>query len=218
MNLSLPIFDILNQLSSLVCHQLPERTLLINGQLLPLCARCTGIYTGFIIGMIYQFVVLKKINLLPSRRILSILSATIIILFIDGLGETLRFWYLSNDARMLIGLLCGSSISLILFPLFNHFFTKQPHQLSMNIKHYAAVLMLVMSIYLIHFSSLSYNLFYFLSLFGLIVMYVAFNAILAGMIFKFNKKTPDFAYKILIVTVSLAFLAGEGILLKILHQ
>lgn len=201
-----------------MCHQLPERTLIINGQLLPLCARCTGIYTGFIIGIIYQAVVLRKINQLPSLRIVSILSATIIFLFVDGLGETMHFWNLSNKIRLLIGLLFGSSISLILLPLFNHFFTKHLQQMSINIKHYLAVLILVVFMYLMHYSLLSYVFFYFLSLSGLVVMYVAFNATFAGMIFKINKKTLDFKYTIIIITVSIVLFAGEGVLLKILHQ
>jgi uncharacterized membrane protein len=217
MNLSFSIFDIFYQLSSLVCHQLPERTLTINGHLLPLCARCTGIYSGFIIGIIYQVVVLRKINQLPSPRIVSILSATIIFLFIDGVGEKMHLWNLSNKIRLVIGLLCGNSISLILLPLFNHFFTKQLQQLSINIKHYLALLILVISIYLMHYSPLSYIFFYFLSLIGLVVMYVAFNATFAGMIFKINKKTLDITYTVLIIMVSMVLFAGEGILLKILH-
>lgn len=217
MSLSFSIFDILNQLSSLVCHQLPERTLIINGKLLPLCARCTGIYSGFIIGMIYQVVVLRKINQLPSSGIVSILAATIIFLFIDGVGETIHLWNLSNEIRLMIGLLCGSSISLTLLPLFNHFFTKQLQQLNVNIKNYLVVLTLVVSTYLIHYSSLSYIFFYFSSLAGLIVMYIAVNATFTGMIFKINKKSLDATYTIFIIIASVFFFVGEGILLNILH-
>lgn len=35
---------------SRVCHQDPARSLVIAGALLPVCARCTGIYLGFLAG------------------------------------------------------------------------------------------------------------------------------------------------------------------------
>ena len=53
-----------NQLSSFViyrsfsavCHQMPERSFHLHGFPLGVCSRCTGIYVGFIIGlMLYPF-------------------------------------------------------------------------------------------------------------------------------------------------------------------
>jgi uncharacterized membrane protein len=39
-----------------ICHQIPERSFFINGHPLAVCARCTGIYAGFFLGLlIYPF-------------------------------------------------------------------------------------------------------------------------------------------------------------------
>lgn len=36
---------------SLVCHQLPERSFHVAGMQFPVCARCTGLYLGGIVGV-----------------------------------------------------------------------------------------------------------------------------------------------------------------------
>ena len=36
-----------------VCHQIGERSFMVNGEPLPLCARCTGMYVGVMIGLAY---------------------------------------------------------------------------------------------------------------------------------------------------------------------
>jgi uncharacterized membrane protein len=36
------------------CHQAPDRTLRIAGNLLPVCARCTGLYVGLFLGALLQ--------------------------------------------------------------------------------------------------------------------------------------------------------------------
>ena len=36
---------------SIVCHQIPERSFHINGVQFPVCARCTGLYVGGLVGV-----------------------------------------------------------------------------------------------------------------------------------------------------------------------
>ena len=46
-----PYADVLRWLLHPVCHQLPERSFHIHGEPLGACARCTGLYIGFTVGV-----------------------------------------------------------------------------------------------------------------------------------------------------------------------
>jgi uncharacterized membrane protein len=37
---------------SVVCHQIPERSFYLAGAQLPVCARCTGLYIGGLVGLV----------------------------------------------------------------------------------------------------------------------------------------------------------------------
>src|SRR5512143_3341817 len=39
-----------------LCHQLPDRSFFIHEHQTPLCARCTGMYLGFSIGLIFLII------------------------------------------------------------------------------------------------------------------------------------------------------------------
>jgi uncharacterized membrane protein len=38
--------DLLFPVGSFICHQRPERSFVVHGRQLPVCARCTGLYVG----------------------------------------------------------------------------------------------------------------------------------------------------------------------------
>ena len=46
-----PYADLLRWLLHPVCHQIPERSLHLFGEPLAACARCTGLYVGFALGV-----------------------------------------------------------------------------------------------------------------------------------------------------------------------
>jgi uncharacterized membrane protein len=50
---------------SMICHQIPERSFYLSGYPLAVCARCTGVYLGFFIGLL-SFTI-KPIEVAPPR-------------------------------------------------------------------------------------------------------------------------------------------------------
>lgn len=96
-----------------MCHQIPERSFFIKGKQLPLCARCTGIFVGYILGIILACVV--------GYRKLLLISLLIIPMLIDG-GIQLIFKKESNNIRRFVtGILGGIGIIYLLLAI--HTFT-----------------------------------------------------------------------------------------------
>ena len=88
------------------CHQIPERSFFIRGKQFPICARCTGILVGYLIGIIYLLVT-SKYNLILELSLMVPLA-------IDGIGQYLGFWISNNTRRFLTGILAGISTICIL--------------------------------------------------------------------------------------------------------
>lgn len=80
------------------CHQIPRRSFFIKGYQFPVCARCTGLYLGYIIGSF-------KNMFSPKMGIIFIL-----IMAIDGISQLLKFTTSNNLRRFITGLLSGISI------------------------------------------------------------------------------------------------------------
>lgn len=94
-----------------VCHQMPERSIEIGGRFLPLCARCTGIYGGIAIILIYFFIRKR----LQGNQILGNIQAVIAAFsffpfMIDGVGSYLGLWTTNNLIRILTGVCAGISL------------------------------------------------------------------------------------------------------------
>ncbi len=97
------------ELTKYICHRKPERSFFIKGHQFPVCARCTGFYTGLIAYLIitrfyshgYDF------NMLLTSMILMVPVA------IDGLTQYFGPRESTNSLRFITGFIGG--IGLIIF-------------------------------------------------------------------------------------------------------
>ncbi|NIM57582.1 MAG: DUF2085 domain-containing protein [Candidatus Aminicenantes bacterium] len=89
-----------------LCHQNPTRSFIFLGYPLGVCARCLGIYFGFLAGTgLYPF--LRKFSnlTLPRARIFILISLPIVI---DATGNFLRLWMTPNWPRFTTGFIWGT--------------------------------------------------------------------------------------------------------------
>lgn len=96
------------------CHQIKERSFLINGDKLGVCSRCTAIYFGFFLGTIlYSF--LRKLNNinLPSIWILLVPAG---LLFADAAGDIVGIYRNSLLSREITGGLVGIVLPFYIIP------------------------------------------------------------------------------------------------------
>ncbi|MCE5190955.1 MAG: DUF2085 domain-containing protein [Actinomycetia bacterium] len=104
-----------------LCHQLPERSLFADGLQLPVCARDTGIYAGFVLSLIV-------ISLIERGRRPSELSRPWLLLVgavffgamvADGVTSYAGWRETTNDLRLVTGLLAGYAMTLLVVPILN---------------------------------------------------------------------------------------------------
>ena len=106
-----------------VCHRLIDHSFTVFGQALPLCARCTGIYFGYIGVVAYRWIVAKdQRGGYPHWSILLFFALLVGLMGIDGLNSmryTFSFnsWYRpSNELRFVTGLGMGIAIGGVIVP------------------------------------------------------------------------------------------------------
>ena len=88
-----------------LCHQDPARCLRIAGFPLAVCARCTGVYLGFFLGLLaWPFAGRPARPRLPSAR--TFLAATLPIA-LDGAGNALGLWASPPALRFGVGIVWG---------------------------------------------------------------------------------------------------------------
>lgn len=115
-----------------VCHRIDVRSFHMGVRQLPLCARCSGMYLGTVLGLAYLAVIAPKRGGLPPRSILAVLGVLAVAFAIDGLNSYLHFfpnapglYEPSNTLRLLTGTGVGLGIAAVIFPAFNQTAWKQ---------------------------------------------------------------------------------------------
>lgn len=108
-----------------VCHQIEARSFFYHELQSPLCARCTGMYLGGLLTIVYQSFQGRK-GRFPPAWVSVILGVLFIWFGVDGLNSFLHFlpgfaygWQPSNLLRLITGTGVGLGIGAILSPLFN---------------------------------------------------------------------------------------------------
>ncbi len=124
-NMSFP-WATLYSLGDRLCHQKPERSWLLNQNEMPFCVRCTAIWIGLAVGLLFMVVYTLELN----ERFFFVILLSLIPLGVDGVGQVLGFWESTNVVRFLTGLpaglICGIALGIIIdelrsFPFFQRF-------------------------------------------------------------------------------------------------
>jgi uncharacterized membrane protein len=117
-----------------LCHQLPDRSFFIHEHQSPLCARCTGMYLGFFIGLIFLIVRRRTHSArMPTTAIISILIGFMTIMGIDGVNSTIsiipgapQLYHTTNVHRIVTGTLFGIAMCMLFPPVFSTAIWQQP--------------------------------------------------------------------------------------------
>lgn len=109
-----------------VCHRIAERSFFIGGRQMPLCARCTGMYLGMLVGLLFQLPAGRRTEFPPLKIILP-LSILFAAFAVDGVNSLLtsfptapNLYQPSNFLRLTTGAGLGMLVPLFLLPVFNH--------------------------------------------------------------------------------------------------
>jgi uncharacterized membrane protein len=129
------LFGKVDAIGYAVCHRIPERSFHIGNYQLPLCARCTGMYLGAVIGLAFQSIIGWKRGKTPHWSIIAVLVVFVVAFVIDGSNSYLyllkqvspgilpripNIYIPSNALRLFTGSGMGLGIAVMLFPAFNH--------------------------------------------------------------------------------------------------
>lgn len=116
-----PFTGFLRAIGFAVCHQLPERTLVAAGSLLPVCARDTGIYLGFLVGLVLIAALEgEHPREMPSWPILVLCVGFVGVMGWDGVTSYAGLRQTTNDIRLITGLLAGFAMPPVVLGMLNY--------------------------------------------------------------------------------------------------
>ena len=91
------------------CHRRKDRSLRISGYTFPLCARCTGLWLGFVLGLLVRVAGLHMPLIFAFVLMLP--------LTVDGFTQLAGYRESNNPLRLLSGTLFGIATNMIFFSM-----------------------------------------------------------------------------------------------------
>lgn len=115
-----------------VCHRIELHSYHIGGRPLPLCARCTGMYLGALVGLVFQHRFGNRCGATPPRSIIAILVFLALAFAFDGINSYLtlfpalpHLYQPTNSLRLITGSGMGLVLAAMLYPAFQQTIYRQ---------------------------------------------------------------------------------------------
>jgi uncharacterized membrane protein len=109
-----------------VCHQIEARSFHLGDRVFPLCVRCSGMYLGALLGMVYLHLTSPRRCGLPPLKILAVLGIFVLAFGVDGVNSLLNLmpglpslYPPSNSLRLVTGTGMGLVLAVMLVLGFN---------------------------------------------------------------------------------------------------
>lgn len=208
--------EVLSRIGFAVCHQLPGHTLSFGGRLMPLCARCTGIYAG----LIFTALLLLALGRFRRTKLPPILAVALGMGFfaamaVDAFSALLGWRETNNAVRLATGTLTGIALPTLGLPLANSIVREQGGVEARILSSGEFTIIFVTSLALTLFAQVNslyiFQAFSIISIIGLIVFLLGINSLpLAGFL---KGKWQSW-----IVPGSLVLSAGELVFLTVFHR
>jgi uncharacterized membrane protein len=115
------IGDLLQWLGYGLCHQLPERSFFGGGVQVPVCARDTGIYIGFVLSLVLIALIERgrRRTEFPRPWLMVVGVVFLGAMALDGITSYAGLRETTNAIRLATGLLAGWALPLLVVPMIN---------------------------------------------------------------------------------------------------
>ncbi len=144
-----------------VCHRIEERSFHVEGRQMPLCARCSGTFSGAFLALIAQLGLARRRAGFPPRPVLIFLGILATLWAFDGTNSYLYLlkqinprplalptvYIPNNTLRLFTGSGMGLAMALIIYPVLNQTLWRQVNaQATLSMRSF---LILLASLYLL---------------------------------------------------------------------
>jgi uncharacterized membrane protein len=177
-----------------ICHRIAERSFTLNGRQLPLCARCTGTFTGAVLGLSAMFLRRRhRASRMPPTAVLVILVGFTGFWAFDGLNSYLtlfagapHLYEPRNWLRLTTGMLNGLTLITFTLPILNFTLWREPtrERIIEHVWELVAVLPTVALLILVIQAEIDVLLYpvAIVSTLGVVIMLVLINTMIAAVV------------------------------------
>lgn len=221
-----PLLERLRWLDSGVCAQIPTHVFYPGGEELPLCARNTGIYLGFIVTLVTLYLRgMGRAQRLPPWFIILPLVCGIAFMAVDGFNSLAldlglpHLYQPHNLLRLASGLLTGLALAILTLPTLNRLFWREYDE-RRSVPTFGSLLVFVPLLILCFFAVASQNflVLYPLAILSTLGIITAVSIVNLIIMLALSKRDETFErYRELLPFLGLAFLLAIGEMLILAH-